>query len=109
VVAGLAVEILDGLCLPMVAIADEGVHRWVCDLVIVTRGIGTSLTARVDRFLATTVALLLPGWHHGSGHDYGRCEGCGPTVLAIVQRAWTERPWTARPGGGVSRLVTEPA
>jgi hypothetical protein len=58
-VAGLAVEILDEVVAPVVAIADEGVDGGVGDAVKVAVRVGAGLAAGIDRFLATPSALAL--------------------------------------------------
>ena len=68
-VAGLAVEILDGVVLSMVAVADEGVNGRVGNVVVITDGVGTGLAAGVNVLLATARALSL-GIRHD---DPSRC------------------------------------
>ena len=83
----MAVEILDRLCLPVMAIADQSVNGTVGDPAIVTIGDGTGVTARVNCLFATPAAFPLSVRHHGSGHDYRWCAGNDATVLAVVRRA----------------------
>jgi hypothetical protein len=47
-VAGLAVQILNGVVLPVVAVADKRMDGGVGDAVIVTVGIGAGLAMRVN-------------------------------------------------------------
>lgn len=69
-VAGLAVELLNEVVVPVVAITDagtivpeaqrSGMDGGVGDALIVTVGIGAGLAMRVDRFLAERPAAALP-------------------------------------------------
>jgi hypothetical protein len=85
--ASLAVEILDGIMLAVVAIPDEGVEGGVRNGAIVTFWVGTGLAARVYRLFTTAWALSLGLRHDNPSRCRRRCAGRSSTVRTVVWRA----------------------
>jgi hypothetical protein len=94
-VAGLAVEILNAVVAPMVALANQGVDGGVADLVIVAIGIRAGLAIGIDRLPATSSALALGVRHDGSGGGGQRGRLCISALRTVVWRSGPQGPWAA--------------